>query len=155
MVDSMPATSVCAHTEVVNCGLHLPNDRSRAPWKPVVMATQEESPLLKRLTWVCDQKWGGNWSRMSRECLASRTHMNTIKKRLRETPTSTIDRETAKQIADASGVDVSRLLDGVGEPAPGVHPVYESDDVDIYPSRAPIVAMAIAEGYSPGAIRSN
>lgn len=150
----MPATSVCAHTEVVNCGLHLPNDRSSSPWKPVLMTAQEKSHLLERLTWVCDQKWAGNWSEMSRRCLGEtkRTHLTTVKSRLEKKPMGTIDRATAKRIAMASDVDVGWLLDGVGEPAPGVRPVYESDDGDIYPSRAPIVAMAIAEGYSAGAI---
>lgn len=105
--------------------------------------------LLERLEWVLEEKgWKpGHWARLAG--LKERTHVNTIMRRLRDKPESTLDMETAAKLAMAADVSLDWLALGRGSPA-GLLIKPESDPR--YPTRATAVVGARIFGWNESAV---
>lgn len=104
--------------------------------------------LLKRLNEVQELAgWSDSeWSR--RAGLAERTHVSTLKRRLRENPNAGVDINVLAALADAADVSLDWLALGRGVPK------IEHYSDPTYPGRATAVAAAKIAGFSDSAIEA-
>jgi len=107
------------------------------------METNEWATLASRVAWVIKSgrvKTALGWSEKAG---LSRSYVNNIKNG--KNPKPTLD--TIERMAKTADVDREWLLTGRGTPIKHV-----MDPTEAYPSLAPIVALARAEGVSDGAV---